>query len=125
MRISDWSSDVCSSDLYADTVRRDVSLSGGPLHQHPPWLPALFQGRETLSSGPCARREDHRRDGALCDVRSRRGADHRTGRGACEPPGDRESVGWGKSVSVRVDLGGRRIIIKKTEQTQKKSWKKK
>src|SRR3546814_17400293 len=28
-------------------------------------------------------------------------------------PVDRKSVGSGKSVSVRVDLGGRRIIIKK------------
>src|SRR3546814_20720279 len=27
-------------------------------------------------------------------------------------PGDRKSVVWGKSVSVRVDLGGRRIIKK-------------
>src|SRR3546814_20578956 len=27
--------------------------------------------------------------------------------------GDRKSVGWGKSVSVRVDLGGRRILNKK------------
>src|SRR3546814_15275227 len=27
---------------------------------------------------------------------------------------DRKSVVWGKSVSVRVDLGGRRIITKKT-----------
>src|SRR3546814_18877051 len=26
---------------------------------------------------------------------------------------DRKSVGWGKSLSVRVDLGGRRIIKKK------------
>src|SRR3546814_17519493 len=26
---------------------------------------------------------------------------------------DRKSVGWGKSVAVRVDLGGRRIIKKK------------
>src|SRR3546814_19230487 len=29
---------------------------------------------------------------------------------------DRKSVVWGESVSVRVDLGGRRIIKKKTEQ---------
>src|SRR3546814_14855657 len=28
------------------------------------------------------------------------------------PQGDRKSVVWGKSVSVRVDLGGRRIITK-------------
>src|SRR3546814_13301192 len=30
---------------------------------------------------------------------------------------DRKSVGSGKRVTVRVDLGGRRIIKKKTEQT--------
>src|SRR3546814_11248296 len=30
--------------------------------------------------------------------------------------GDRKSVGSGKSVSVRVDLGGRRILKKKTKQ---------
>src|SRR3546814_15762028 len=29
-------------------------------------------------------------------------------------PGDRKSVVWGKSVSVRVDLGGRRISKTKT-----------
>src|SRR3546814_15478914 len=31
--------------------------------------------------------------------------------------GDRKSVVWGKSVSVRVDLGGRRIIKKKKHHT--------
>src|SRR3546814_20613716 len=30
-----------------------------------------------------------------------------------ERPGDRKSVGRGKSVSVRVDIGGRRLIKKK------------
>src|SRR3546814_14386966 len=30
---------------------------------------------------------------------------------------DRKSVVWGKSVSVRVDLGGRRLIKKKTQYT--------
>src|SRR3546814_19981948 len=32
----------------------------------------------------------------------------------CQKRGDRKSVVWGKSVSVRVDLGGRRIIKKKS-----------
>src|SRR3546814_18025456 len=32
-------------------------------------------------------------------------------------PGDRKSVGWGKSVAVRGDLGGRRIIKKKKKRT--------
>src|SRR3546814_11845755 len=39
-------------------------------------------------------------------------------------PGDRKSVVEGKSVSVRVDLGGRRIIKKKTKKeknTRKKT----
>src|SRR3546814_17424015 len=36
--------------------------------------------------------------------------------GGCGPGGgDRKSVVWGKSVSVRVDLGGRRIIKKKKQ----------
>src|SRR3546814_16963590 len=33
-------------------------------------------------------------------------------------PGDRQSVVWGKRVSVRVDLGGRGIIEKKNMKTQ-------
>src|SRR3546814_11376550 len=35
-------------------------------------------------------------------------------------PGDRKSVVSGKSVSVRVDLGGRRIIKKKKQVTRRK-----
>src|SRR3546814_2529412 len=31
MRISDWSSDVCSSDLHADAVLRPGAARGGPL----------------------------------------------------------------------------------------------
>src|SRR3546814_12129926 len=34
--------------------------------------------------------------------------------------GDRKSVVWGQSVSVRVDLGGRRIIKKKKKKEKKK-----
>src|SRR3546814_17372606 len=37
---------------------------------------------------------------------------------------DRKSVVYGKSVSVRVDLGGRRIIKKKTKKTHNKQQKK-
>src|SRR3546814_14782423 len=35
------------------------------------------------------------------------------------PPADRKSVGSGKSVSVRVDLGGRRIIKKKKKENKR------
>src|SRR3546814_14454990 len=72
MRISDWSSDVCSSDL---------------------WRGALFHRRDLLcEQAPAVL------SGYL--ARSR---------------GDRKSVVSGKSVSVRVDLGGRRIINKKKQ----------
>src|SRR3546814_17096182 len=65
MRISDWSSDVCSSVLPAR--RRCMGARGR--------YPA-----------------------------------------SCAEVLDRKSVVWGKSVSVRVDLGGRRINNKKTPQ---------
>src|SRR3546814_18826871 len=97
MRISDWSSDVCSSDL---------DLSG--------WR----GGRGAATRGPhhlC--RAEPRVQGYLCcdlpDLRA--GADHRlpgAGR-AVRKLEARKSVVSGKSVSVRVDLGGRRIIKKK------------
>src|SRR3546814_18096096 len=94
MRISDWSSDVCSSDLLrqvihdlfaalaagatpaaADLQALDAALAGILPHQH---LTSTAQG--------FAWRWDET---------------------------DRKSVVTGKSVSVRVDLGGRRILKKK------------
>src|SRR3546814_18921995 len=89
MRISDWSSDVCSSDLSlqpqqrsadeqtelynVDRVSKSEGLDGLPADYSklPPQVPEL---------GP-----------------------------------DRKSVVSGKSVSVRVDLGGRRNIKKKNK----------
>src|SRR3546814_19691142 len=99
MRISDWSSDVCSSDL--SSANRSTSTSWSPtrsptvrcvrwsgttgstpwLHEHWTWVehPLLT----VTASGP-----------------------------------DRKSVVEGKSVSVRVDLGGRQTIKKKSIVTQ-------
>src|SRR3546814_17373685 len=103
MRISDWSSDVCSSDL----MRKELPRNG--------WCPRLVDP-------PCRYRNS--------DIRAR-GQWY-----ACANPpasnrrftmsqhikhnssGDRKSVVWGKSVSVRVDLGGRRII--KTKRTKRR-----
>src|SRR3546814_16425199 len=85
MRISDWSSDVCSSDLDDLLLARveRVRLAGG-IEQHGRILDAV--DRQLVL-------RLHRRT-------------------------DRKSVVSGKSVSVRVDLGGRRII-KKTNVTQR------
>src|SRR3546814_17709015 len=75
MRISDWSSDVCSSDLRA---ARSASASAK----------RKSTGSQVSSEnavGSCARKRSEERR-------------------------------VGKSVSVRVDLGGRRIIKKKNKQ---------
>src|SRR3546814_15744238 len=100
MRISDWSSDVCSSDL--------VRLLK-------PRRPGDGQAAGTRTSYLNQRlRIDadivRRRAGGI-DDRLRRLQALRDGGLISEE--DRKSVVSGKSVSVRVDLGGRRHIKKK------------
>src|SRR3546814_20253950 len=91
MRMSDWISDVCSVD------HRPARWARAAVDRH------AGDGRCTVAPrrAPCrllaSKRDPHRRE-----------TDHaRT---------DRKSVVYGKSVSVRVALGGRRIILK-THQT--------
>src|SRR3546814_19639143 len=79
MRISDWSSDVCSSDLFAHLALEPA------LDRVVEALPRHAVGEVVLAGEPFV--------------------------------GDRKSVVWGKSVSVRVDLGGRRSIKKKNNIT--------
>src|SRR3546814_11061526 len=119
MRISDWSSDVCSSDLVGavrndrpdfveQVVDRSLCANGGRFHHIAgPELDCVRAMQSDVERAP---------DIAL-----------RGRRKACEPlhflqgrraviasVKDRKSVVSGKSVSVRVDLGGRRILKKKT-----------
>src|SRR3546814_14470389 len=91
VRISDWSSDVCSSDL--DLFRRQMIE---PDRRHP--LDAEFSCR---LQNPRVR--DHSIIGINEDRRDEVELDE----------ADRKSVVSGTRVSVRVDLGGRRIINKK------------
>src|SRR3546814_16721887 len=83
MRISDWSSDVCSSDLDGFAIA--AALPRDRLRR------AFWAGIRILMFGHAVSRAFSRIVQIL----------------------DRKSVVWGKSVSVRVDLGGRRIIKKK------------
>src|SRR3546814_14834437 len=86
MRISDWSSDVCSSDLpdqggvVAEQAHRPQSGRDRAAHLRTP-----------------AMRLGSRQEGE-----------------------DRKSVVQGKSVSVRVDLGGRRLIKKKNSELRQR-----
>src|SRR3546814_17676063 len=90
MRISDWSSDVCSSDLLDGQTLLGHLLAAGD--QNVPELPEALGVQDAVHGV-------HR-----AAVGLELDAVH---------PQDRKSVVSGKSVSVRVDLGGRRIIKKK------------
>src|SRR3546814_19489040 len=102
MRISDWSSDVCSSDLNAQPGR------GRRAHRAaPPRLPA--GNRQPVQPGQRADRLSIRAN-ALADVERRP---------VLRRP-DRKSVVEGKRVAVRVDFGGRRTITKKQNSLKNK-----
>src|SRR3546814_15991567 len=114
MRISDWSSDVCSSDLIqADADKRALAkveraIAGiiaaieDGLYQ--PTMKARMAELEREKTQITARLAEATADvpdvhPGLAEIYKRKV--------------DRKSVVVGKSVSVRVDLGGRRIIKKK------------
>src|SRR3546814_16978802 len=102
MRISDWSSDVCSSDL-------SISLERPSCHRRMAWpLPCAGPRRLSGLFGP--RRSAWRPYRRLPDHLW----DRHQGSPARFQTRDRKSGVEGKSVLVRVELGGRRIIKKKT-----------
>src|SRR3546814_12266967 len=112
MRISDWSSDVCSSDLLARAGQYDRRLGsafGEDLR--------ATRYRDVIKGVARADQQGARLDG------ERAGVDVVAAHAdlAFDDPGDRKSVGEGKIVSVRFGLGGRRIIqnnIKKYNKTR-------
>src|SRR3546814_17197393 len=102
MRISDWSSDVCSSDLvFARSAQRGRSTVSTRL----PAIPTTCGWGCDHGEGPPPAVPSQ------AGFRPVRGV----GREARRQQVDRKSVGKGKSVTVRVDLGGRSIIKKKTK----------
>src|SRR3546814_11567368 len=114
MRISDWSSDVCSSDLG----QRPAHLGLWRGAQHP--ARGDRQGRDISRRGRAAiwLFRDRARGQFRAQARFPAGVGRGGGGGAeagrpVQERADRKSVGEGKSVYVRVDLGGRRIIKKK------------
>src|SRR3546814_20626862 len=99
MRISDWSSDVCSSDLLTQQAfpRRHIG-QGKRIEGAPDTLQRRLNMRQRaaqrIGAGDLMRLQPRPIEVLQLQMQ------------------DRKSVVEGKSVSVRVDLGGRRIIQK-------------
>src|SRR3546814_20882582 len=122
MRISDWSSDVCSSDLYSyfDTLVNDYMIRFGGLDMvNDPVIGLVVETAcrfhqsigfpETIEA--CLRTAKLGNSSVRHEIGLfRDGQPHPAATGHFV---DRKSVVQGKSVSVRVDLGGRRIIKQK------------
>src|SRR3546814_12617382 len=111
MRISDWSSDVCSSDLRYNVHESRYG------HMLMSICVSLCLSGASCQSGTRCPRLPKLMDSSLPAFNSRLiwSLDFP----ASLPnsgTGDRKSVVEGKSVAVRVDLGGRRIIKKKKEE---------
>src|SRR3546814_20605800 len=123
MRISDWSSDVCSSDLHGmrntrhigAIVKRCLGIGQGAMKSQ-----TILLCKTPLSFA-------HLQDFGYQAITNMRRAgryirgmvfehDHRLG--LMQLQGDRKSVVEGKSGSVRVDLGGSRIITKNKKITR-------
>src|SRR3546814_18047814 len=115
MRISDWSSDVCSSDLwpmYHETIHYGTNLRlefvsadkvngiGDVL-----CLGNFVEGNQSLLIAAVYTNEYERRDGVWKLYKLNGCMNYFTQ--------DRKSVGKGKSVSVSLDLVGRRDLKKK------------
>src|SRR3546814_18844361 len=104
MRISDWNSAVCSSDLDAGASRGRAFANA--------LAPADFTGKWTGLAAP-DRRLTAVTAAELATPAEEAQAIALALRAALEEPGKaRKSGVSGESVSVRVDLGGRRIIKK-------------
>src|SRR3546814_13515389 len=115
-------------------VRRVLVRSLLVRHQDAPGDLSDQEGREPESWFERTRQDQRRQDRSLEADRNRRdqdegsqrersgtgNEDHRGQRALDGPRRDRKSVVKGKSVSVRVDLGGRRLIKKKNKRKQKK-----
>src|SRR3546814_14303382 len=112
MRISDWSSDVCSSDLELDGFLLAATEELARLEHRP------IDGARTEAFLADLWQRTFARVAAAEEAWLERSFIKR-GRAFVErlyPEADRKSVVSGKSVSVRVDLGGRRIIKKKKKE---------
>src|SRR3546814_12094792 len=142
MRISDWSSDVCSSDLMTGGIGPDAVIDAVGMEAHgfaidnmidivkqkarlgtdrasalKQAILACRKGGRVSVPGVYGGMTDKFPLGAIMEkgLQVKRGQTHVQ---------ERKSVVQGKSVSVSVDLGGRRIINKKKKKDKTRGTKK-
>src|SRR3546814_17472058 len=114
MRISDWSSDVCSSDLPDNIARiahpkiAPVERRGAIGHQQEKLARSKFgAARPPRHRPPCAVAFEVARDDPTVDHDPRAGGAK-----------DRKTVVVGKGAADRVDHGGHRILKNKKKRTK-------
>src|SRR3546814_15208354 len=112
MRISDWSSDVCSSDLPNQQYVVSSQVNGKGATLKGVELAAQIPFSAFVSDGVISH------FGVLANATFISSDADYTVQGPAVA--DRKSVVSGTRVSVRVDLGGRRIIKKKNKNNNKK-----
>src|SRR3546814_15935002 len=114
MRISDWSSDVCSSDLHlageiAGNRKADTHVAARRREDHSVVADQIATQVDQRAAGVAGVDRGVGLDEVMVVAHARRVlAQHRTT--------DRKSVVKGKSVSVRVDVGGGGIMKKKKKE---------
>src|SRR3546814_16637179 len=116
MRISDWSSDVCSSDLAADPIwvsanaaRDTARYTRGLLYVG---AIGILVGFATIGAAVWAGQHAKR-----AAIEAGKSANAAIASHEAFVSADRKSVVSGKRVSVRVDIGGRRSIKQKKRNT--------
>src|SRR3546814_19697592 len=119
MRMSDWSSDVCSSDLFlSSSTRHAICQRVFQIRSTTrSWITASVYQRVGISIGPMSVTPRLRRDAGTClEYRSSKSSSEvgcafsRLSWSVILPLVDRKTDVSGKSVSVRVYLGGRRDL---------------
>src|SRR3546814_16710492 len=112
MRISDWGSDVCSSDLTGPSTATEGEARSG---NWPGWCSGGFAATPALPV-PGVGAQEAAEDAAGQPGCAAPWSRLRSATTSAFPAGgqrDRKSVGQGKGLSVRVDIGGGRNIKKK------------
>src|SRR3546814_17085431 len=110
MRISDWSSDVCSSDLSSHELLQVVRPQSRCPRARYSSLRISIRREVVRSNAPARRSPAYSAGGAASAVQTRLTLRSFSSSPSVTQRGARKRVVWGERVAVRVDLGGGRDL---------------